>query len=85
MDTCCERADFLALLYVVFSCVLVTFPFDILGQVKYLVLSIPDFCLLPYCEYEIQYTDTKLSLSLKRTKVAKKKSSIFKSQQRHNA
>ena len=38
--------DFLALLYVMFSCVFVTFPYGILGQVLYLIVSIPDLCLL---------------------------------------
>ena len=31
--TSCERADVLALLYVMFSCVLVTLPNGVLGQV----------------------------------------------------
>ena len=43
-----ERADLLALLYVIFSCVFVTFPYGDLGQVWNLVLSIPHICLLPY-------------------------------------
>ena len=42
----CERADLLALLYVMFSCV--TFPYGVLGQVWYLIVSISDHCLLPY-------------------------------------
>ena len=42
-----ERAKLLALLYVMFSCVFDTFPCDILGQVWYLTVSIPDLCLLP--------------------------------------
>ena len=46
--TCWEMADFLALLYVRFSCVFVTFQYGILGQVWYLVVSIPDLCVLPY-------------------------------------
>ena len=46
--TCWERADFLALLCMKFSCVFVTFPYGILGQVWYLIVSIPDLCLLPY-------------------------------------
>ena len=46
--TCWERADLLVLLYVLFSCVFVTFPYSILGQVWYLIVSIPDICLLPY-------------------------------------
>ena len=43
-----ERADLLALLYVIFSCVCVLFPYGIvLGQVWYLVVSISDVCLFP--------------------------------------
>ena len=30
------------------NCVFVTFPCGILGQVWYLIVSIPDFCRLPY-------------------------------------
>ena len=44
--TCSERAGLLALLYVMFSCVIVTFPCVVHGQVCYLIVSIPDFCLL---------------------------------------
>ena len=43
--TCWERAD---LLYVMFNYVFVTFPCGILGQVWYLVVSIPDLCHLSY-------------------------------------
>ena len=51
--TCWERADLLALLYVRFSCVFVIFPFDVLGQVWYLIVLIPDLCLLSYfCMYK---------------------------------
>ena len=46
--TCSKMADLLALLYVIFSCVFVTFPYGVLGQVWYLIVSIPDICLLPY-------------------------------------
>ena len=46
--TCWERADLLALLYEMFSCVFVTFPYGVLGQVWYLIVSIPDLCILPY-------------------------------------
>ena len=46
--TCLERANLLALLYVTFSCVIVTFPCDVLGQVWYLIVSIPDLCFLTY-------------------------------------
>ena len=45
--TCWERADLLALVYDVY-CVFVTFPCGILGQVWYLIVSIPDLCHLSY-------------------------------------
>ena len=45
--TCWERADLLALV-VTLNCVLVNFPFGILGQVWYLNESIPDLCHLSY-------------------------------------
>ena len=51
--TCWERVDLLALLYVMFSCVFVTFLYGILGQVWYLIVLIPDLCLLPYFYSEI--------------------------------
>ena len=31
-------------------CVLITFPHGVLGQVCYLIVSIPDLCLLPYSD-----------------------------------
>ena len=37
---CWEKADLLALLCVMFSCVFVTFPYGVLGQVWYLIVSI---------------------------------------------
>ena len=40
--------DLLALLCVMFSCVFVTFPYCVLGQVWYLIVSIPYLCLLLY-------------------------------------
>ena len=43
-----KRADLLTLLYVVLSCVFVTFPYGVLGQVWYSIVSIPDLCLLLY-------------------------------------
>ena len=46
--TCWERADLLALLNVMFSCAFVTFTYSVLGQVWYLIVLIPDLCLLPY-------------------------------------
>ena len=40
--------NLLALLYLKFSCVFVTFPSGFLGHVLYLIVSIPDICLLLY-------------------------------------
>ena len=48
--TCWERDGLLALLYVMFSCVFVTFQCGVLGQVWYLIVSIPDIFLLTYFE-----------------------------------
>ena len=45
--TYCERADLLAPLCVILPCV--TFPYGVSGQGWYLILSIPDFCLLRFC------------------------------------
>ena len=42
-----ERADLLALVCDVY-CDFVTFPFGILGQVWYLIVSIPDPCCISY-------------------------------------
>ena len=36
------------LLFVMFNCVFVTFQFGILGQVWYLIVSVPDLCRLSY-------------------------------------
>ena len=47
--TCWERADLLALVRGVY-CEFVTFPFGILGQVLYVIVSIPDLCTLTYFE-----------------------------------
>ena len=46
--TCWEWADLLALVCVMFSCVFVTFHDGVSGQVWYLIVSIPDLCLLLY-------------------------------------
>ena len=46
--TCWERADLLALWYIIFTCVFVTFPYGVLGQLWYLIVSIPDLCPLPF-------------------------------------
>ena len=39
------KGDLLAILYVMFSCVFVTFPCGVPGQVCYLIVLIHDFCL----------------------------------------
>ena len=67
--TCWERANFLALLYVKFACVFVTFPFGVLGLVWYLIVSIPDLCLLTFCNqtaslYKMFYTSAHMKLNL---------------------
>ena len=46
MVACWERADPLALLYVMFYCVFVTFPCGALDQASCLIVSIPDLCLV---------------------------------------
>ena len=51
--TCWERANLMALLGVMFSCVFVTFPCVVLGQVWNLIVSISDLCLIPYFEWEV--------------------------------
>ena len=38
------------LLFVMFSCVFVTFPFGILGKVWYLIVSFPDLCQHSYID-----------------------------------
>ena len=48
--TCCERANLLAILCVMFSCVFVTFPCVVQGLMRYLIVSIPEFCFRPYSE-----------------------------------
>ena len=44
-----ERADLLALVGDVY-CIFVTFPCGILGEVWYLIVSLPDLCRLSYFE-----------------------------------
>ena len=48
--TCWERADLLALVCGVLLLVC-HFPIGILGQVLYLIISIPDLCTLTYFVY----------------------------------
>ena len=52
VDTCWERADLLALICGVLLWVC-HFPIGILGQVWYLIVSIPDHCTLTYFDYKI--------------------------------
>ena len=54
MVTCLERANLLVLLYVMFSCVFVTFSYGVLGQEWYLIVLIPDLCILPYTWVKVQ-------------------------------
>ena len=42
-----ERDDLLAVLYLMFSCALVTFPYAARGQVFCLIVWTPDLCLFP--------------------------------------
>ena len=59
--TCWERADILALLYVMVSCVFVTFSYGVPGKVWYLIVSIPDFCLLSYFNNSLSCSTSLLS------------------------
>ena len=58
MVTCGKGADLLALLCVMF-CVFV--PCGVLGRVGYLIVSIPDLCLLTYFK---EYIPSRVSKSL---------------------
>ena len=54
--TCWRRADLLAaLLCETFSCAFVTFPYGVLGQMWYLVVSIPNFCLLSFISGSLSF------------------------------
>ena len=55
--TCLEIYDLLALLCVMFTCVFITFPNGVLGQVWCFIVSIPDIGLLPYfkCSFYQMY------------------------------
>ena len=48
------RADLLALLYVIFYFVFVTFPCDALSWVWYLIVSIPNRFLLSYFDHTVK-------------------------------
>ena len=66
---CWERADLLALLCVTFSCASGTFPFGVLGQVWYLIVSIPYLCLLPYLRY-LKQQQTNIQCAEKGNKIS---------------
>ena len=55
---------FLALLCVMFSCVFVTFPCDGLCKVWYLIVLIPDLCILPYFTSDLPKMPFHLSRSI---------------------
>ena len=84
--TCWERDDLLALLYEKFSCVFVTFSYSVLDQVCYLIVWIPDLCLLPYLDtgkYQLPltidlYTEKTLAIIYSRF-IFRKTSFIIKS------
>ena len=42
----------LFVMFVMFICVFVTFPCRILGQIRYLIVSISDICRLTYYDYK---------------------------------
>ena len=44
--TCSERAELLAVLCVILSCDFGTLPYGVLDQVWYLIVLIPDLCIL---------------------------------------
>ena len=52
----------MALLCVMFSCVFVTFPYGISGQVQYLIVSIPDICRLPYFSLAMHFVQKEVPL-----------------------
>ena len=51
-------ADLWTFLYVMFSCGFVTLPYDVLGQVWYLVKLIPDICLIIFSLLHTNNRDT---------------------------
>ena len=53
--TCLERADLLALLCVMFSRVVFTFPYGVQVQVWYLIVWISELCLLHYFYEPVLY------------------------------
>ena len=62
--TCWERADSFAILCVTFFLCFVTFQYGVLGQVWYLIVSIPDLCLLSYFHRNLGFYILKHVVSL---------------------
>ena len=58
--TCWEKTDLFTLSRVMFTCVYVTFPYGVLGQEWYLIVSIPDRCFLPYLLQSADNPETQL-------------------------
>ena len=50
--------------FVVLNCVVVTFPFGILGQVWYLIVSIPDIFPLSYCMHSTTYISCSVPVTM---------------------
>ena len=50
--------------FVVLICVVVTFPFGILGQVWYLIVSIPDIFPLSYCMHNTTYISCSVPVTM---------------------
>ena len=48
------------LLFMMFNCVIATFPCGFLGQVWYLIVSIPDLCHLFYYKSKVKVKYTKI-------------------------
>ena len=66
MATCWERANLLALLYVMFSCVFVTLPCDVLGQMRLYLFLIFAFLLTLYMiRYILNWSPFLRSVNLK--------------------
>ena len=73
--TCWERADLLALVGDVY-CIFVTFPFGILGQMWYLIVSFPDLCRLSFFYIETNRNCISLVLKLFKLRVSEDKDSL---------
>ena len=67
LATLWERAELLAFLYVMSSCVFVTFPFGVLSQMWDLIVSIPDLCLFPYFDHNNMNNSDSLDIENRNT------------------